>query len=132
MAIMAAARARVRAPGTGCAPAGTAPLRSTQGGTRHFTVGTVGVMVTGDALGLSIRPYVLWGFLSLAMAALTAACMLRPPGVDLREDVAGVVRLRRRTVPWCDVQAVAFGRRGMLTLRTPSAYPPYSPMRPVS
>jgi hypothetical protein len=82
----------------------------------HFTIGTLSVTVTGDDLGMGVWPYVLWGLLSLAMAALTAACMLQPPGVDLRDDVAEIVRLRRRTVPWRDVQAVAFDRRGMLKL----------------
>jgi hypothetical protein len=54
----------------------------------HLTIGTLSVTVTGDDLGMGIWPYALWGLLSLAMAALTAACMLQPPGVDLRDDVA--------------------------------------------
>jgi hypothetical protein len=74
---------------------------------------TLNVWTMGDELGLGPWPYVAWGVLLLPAVVLVAHGVLRPLGVDLRDDAAVVVGpLRNREVPWRDVQAVTFGTRG--------------------
>jgi hypothetical protein len=54
-----------------------------------------------------------WAVMFVLSAALVADVVLRPGGIDLRDEVAVVVGpLRSREIPWRDVQAVAF-RRGI-------------------
>jgi hypothetical protein len=78
---------------------------------------SINVWTIGDDAGLGPWPYVVWGAMLLLVAAFVVVGVLRPPGVDLRDDAAVVVGpLRRRVVPWRDVRSVTFGRRGMLTL----------------
>jgi hypothetical protein len=61
--------------------------------------------------------WVTWGSIVVLVGLAVAREVRRPRGVDLREDAAVVVGpFRVREVPWRDVQAVAFGKRGMLTL----------------
>jgi hypothetical protein len=67
--------------------------------------------------GASMWFSVFWGVTPLLMVALIVRGLLRPLGVDLRDDSAVVVGpLRRRVVPWRDVQAVAFRRGHDVTL----------------
>jgi hypothetical protein len=69
----------------------------------------------GPEAGTWLR--VAWGVTLLVVVAFVALTVLRPLGVDLRDDAAVVIGpLRRRVIPWREVQAVAFRRGRDVTL----------------
>jgi hypothetical protein len=82
---------------------------------RELLLGCFWLGLAGVSWTVRVQPgsllWSVWAWLAVGGAMLALGLWLGTLGVDLSPESATVRGLRRRTIPWTDVQEVAFRRR---------------------